>query len=203
MPKPISDIFFQFLDQPQTYSGKELRPHWVLEKTGNYGSGIAVFQGACKVPTENLVDWEDKLARDFIEARSMLHFIGEFFEINLHLGIAYQRLFMVWAERILKKFSLQGGVVERSGDDLFWIKENKRLKMSVSIATVSPVSCLIHWGINLESQGSPVPAVGLKDLGLNETEVLSFAKELLERYIFELEEIKRAQFKVKPVGMGT
>ena len=189
----------RFLDQPMTYTGKELRPHFGLEKTGVYGSLITAFIGPCEVPTEHLVDWEDRLQQDFIRAEKMLHFVGEFFGTTLEAGVLYQRLFMTWGETLLRREGLAetgGAEVRRSGDDLFLGDR----KMSVSIATVSPVSVLIHWGINLKSEGAPVKAVGLEDLGWEPSRVLGFAKEWMTHYIRELEEIHVAQCKVRPVA---
>ncbi|MBI3542345.1 MAG: DUF366 family protein [Deltaproteobacteria bacterium] len=106
----------------------------------------------------------------------------------------YQRLFMVWAERILRDAGLS---VARSGDDLFIDGD---AKLSVSIATASPVSVLIHWGLNIDPSGAPVKAAGLERLGWKNAEVLAFAKKLLTHYIEELEEIRVAQCKVRPVS---
>ncbi|MBI3555104.1 MAG: DUF366 family protein, partial [Deltaproteobacteria bacterium] len=167
---------------PITYTGKELRPHWGLEKTGVYGSLLTAFVGSCEVPTAHLVDLEDRLACDMIRAGSMLHILGEFFGTTLEAGVLYQRLLIVWAERLLRE---AGIAVARSGDDLFF--EDR--KLSVSIATVSPVSVLIHWGLNIDPAGAPVKAVGLNHLGWGNAEVLAFAKKLLTHYIGELEEI--------------
>jgi hypothetical protein len=186
-------IIEESVNRPITYTGKELRPHWGLENTGVYGSLLTAFLGPCKVPTEDLVDWEDRLASDHIEAKSMLHILGEFFGTSLEAGVLYQRLAMVWAERLLQE---EGVAVTRSGDDLFVEGDHK---LSVSIATVSPVSVLIHWGININCAGAPVKAAGLNQFGWSEDKVLGFAKKLLTHYIGELEEIRVAQFKVRPV----
>lgn len=181
------------LTRPLTYDGRELRPHWGLERTKVYGSLVTAFFGPCDVPTEHLVDMEDRLALDRIKSASMFHMIGEFFGTTLEAGVLYQRLMMVWAERVLR----EGGVknIVRWGDDLF-IGDKK---LSVSIATVSPVSVLVHWGLNIDPTGAPVKAIGLKDLGWGSAEVLAFAKKLLTHYIEELEEIRLAQCKVRPV----
>ena len=179
--------------EPLTYTGKELRPHWGLEKTGVYGSLLTAFIGPCEVPTDHLVDMEDRLAHDMIRAGSMLHVLGEFFGTTLESGVLYQRLMMVWAERLLREAGL---LVARSGDDLFF----EDYKLSVSIATVSPVSVLIHWGLNIDPSGAPVKAAGLLELGWGNAEVLAFAKKLLTHYIGELEEIRIAQCKVRPVS---
>lgn len=182
------------LTKPLTYTGRELRPHWGLERTGVYGSLITAFVGPCEVPTEHLVDMEDRLANDLIRSTSMLHFIGEFFGTGLEAGVLYQRLLVVWAERLLREAGLS---IVRSGDDLFVDGDHK---LSVSIATVSPVSVLVHWGLNIDPRGAPVQAAGLERLGWQNPEVLAFAKKLLTHYIGELEEIRIAQCKVRPVS---
>lgn len=190
-------VQFRILEEtarmPLTYTGRELRPHWGLERTKVYGSLIAAFVGPCDVPTEHLVDMEDRLAADRINSKSMLHLIGEFFGTSLEAGVLYQRLLMVWAERLLNEAGLD---VARSGDDLF-VGDRK---MSVSIATVSPVSVLIHWGLNIDPTGAPVKAIGFNELGWGPEQVLGFAKKLLTNYIAELEEIRLAQCKVRPVS---
>lgn len=191
-------VQFRILEEtatrPLTYTGRELRPHFGLERTGVYGSLITAFIGPCEVPTAHLVDMEDRLAGDMIRAKSQLHLIGEFFGTSLESGVLYQRLFMVWAERLLREAGLS---IVRSGDDLFVGDQ----KLSVSIATVSPVSVLVHWGINIDPTGAPVKAGGLeKLLGWGNTEVLAFAKRLLTHYVGELEEIRLAQCKVRPVS---
>jgi hypothetical protein len=179
--------------KPLTYTGLELRPHWGLEQTKVYGSLLTAFIGPCEVPTGHLVDMEDRLASDMIRSASMLHVIGEFFGTTLEAGVLYQRLLMVWAERLLKEAGLP---VVRSGDDLFVADQ----KLSVSIATVSPVSVLVHWGLNIDATGAPVKATGLNRLSWANSEVLAFAKKLLTHYIGELEEIRIAQCKVRPVS---
>lgn len=190
MTGPVS---FRVLEENIVYTGRELRPHWGLEQTKVYGSLLTAFIGPCRVPTEHLVDMEDRLANDHIGAASMLHVIGEFFGTSLESGVLYQRLFMAWAERLLREAGLS---VVRSGDDLF-VGEGK---LSVSIATVSPVSVLVHWGINIDPTGAPVKAAGLGALKWENTQVLAFAKKLLTHYIGELEEIRIAQCKVRPVS---
>lgn len=190
----LGPVEYRILEESLTYSGKELRPHWGLERTGVYGSLITAFLGPCDVPTAHLVDMEDRLAHDHIRAETMLHFVGEFFGTTLEAGVLYQRLFMNRAERLLREAGMPG--ILREGDDL---RAKDGGKLSVSIATVSPVSVLIHWGINVDPSGAPVKAAGLNQLGWPKERVLDFAKELLAHYIQELEEIRIAQCKVRPV----
>lgn len=194
MTGPVQFHFLkETLEKPLVYTGRELRPHWGLERTGIYGSLLTAFVGPCEVPTAHLVDWEDRLAGDCIRAARMLHVIGEFFGATLESGVLYQRLLMVWAERILNQ---EGLAAIRRGDDLF-VGDGK---LSVSIATASPVSVLVHWGLNVDPTGAPVAASGLERLGWGNHEVLGFANKLLTHYIGELEEIRIAQCKVRPVS---
>src|SRR4051812_42624759 len=83
-----------FFPAERAYKGVQLRPHFLLEVLGLRGSAMGAFIGPCRVETAHLVDWEDRLANDRIEARQMVHFIGEFFGAGLREGVALQRLFM-------------------------------------------------------------------------------------------------------------
>ena len=197
----LGQVQFRILENAITYTGSELRPHWGLEQTKVYGSLLTCFTGPCRVPTEHLVDMEDRLASDHIGAANMLHIIGEFYGTTLEAGVLYQRLLIEWAERLLREEGLTTGTkIWRSGDDLFvQVGDRPKQKMSVSIATVSPVSVLVHLGLNIDSTGAPVSAIGFKDFGWDASQVLAFAKKLLSHYIEELEDIRVAQCKVRPV----
>jgi len=213
----LGPVEFKILDHDIPYYGPELRPHWILENTGHYGSALVAFRGPCDVKTGELVDWEDRLAHDSIKANRMLHIIGEFFGISLESGVFCQRLLMVWAERLLNQKNLVDGNgqkfrVVRKGDDLYFVPfhvlfgqelapSTGARKLSVSIATASSVSVVIHWGMNIDSTGAPstVDACGFSDFLWSETQILDFAKELLTQYIGELQEIRIAQCKVRPV----
>ncbi len=172
------------------YTGDELRPHFLLSQFRIKGSGILAFHGPCEVKTESLVDWEDRLVQDFIRAREMVHFIGEFFGLGLGEGVWLQRLFMAQARDLVAELS--GKTVRRDGDDLFW---NDR-KLSVSIVTASPVSVLLHVGINIDATGAPVSAAGLKDIDVNAT---AFTRTLLSRIADEWASVQWACTKVRPV----
>lgn len=202
-------IATQFIDGERSYTGPELRPHFILEKFKLQGSAVAAFVGPCEVKTEHLVDWEDRLAGDFIRSKSMLHFLGEFFGPSLAEGVLYQRLFMAIAGQEISRDS--GKVVTRSGDDLYWNDGRTDRKLSVSIVTASPVSRLLHAGINLDATGAPVAAAGLFDLGIspslkagdgatrNLAPVKDLATRILTAFAREAEEIEWACAKVRPV----
>ena len=71
-------------------------------------------------------------------------------------------------------------------------------KLSVSIATKSTTSILIHTGLNIVSEGAPVKASGLtSELGI--TDIKEFALEIMKRYSEELEDINLASTKVRGV----
>ena len=71
-------------------------------------------------------------------------------------------------------------------------------KLSVSIATKSITSVLIHTGLNILSEGAPVKASGLtSELGIEDIE--NFAKEVMKRYAAEIDDIKSAATKVRGV----
>ena len=82
----------------------------------------------------------------------------------------------------------------RNGDDLF-VNDKK---LSVSIATKSVNSVLIHTGINIISEGAPIEASGLKS-DLNMTNIKEFAIKVMKNYNEELDDIILASTKVRGV----
>lgn len=71
-------------------------------------------------------------------------------------------------------------------------------KLTVSIATKSMTSILIHTGINIDSQGAPVKASGLtSELGI--TDIKDLAKEVMTKYEQEIDDIILASTKVRGV----
>lgn len=195
----------KFITEQMPYTGPELRPHFLLQKWNLRGSALASFIGPCEVKTEHLVDWEDRLENDFIRSKLMAHFLGEFFGISLAEGVLYQRLFMSIAGDEIARTTKKP--IERSGDDLFWADaKGEKRKLSVSIVTASPVSVLLHAGINLNAEGAPVKAAGLFDLGLgsdNAAQGLLPIHELISRILGLFQEeaqgVEWACAKVRPV----
>ena len=96
---------------------------------------------------------------------------------------------------IIKELLEERGVfVVRNGDDLMIDGR----KLSVSIATKSATSILIHTGLNILSEGAPVAASGLtSELGI--TDIEDFAREVMKRYSEELDDIMIATTKVRGV----
>lgn len=176
------------------YTGSELRPHYLLEKFKVRGSGLVLFQGPCEVATDNLVDWEDRLENDFIKSKLMLHCLGEFFGFGLREGVLLQRWIMGTFKEALETLGVR---VEREGDDLF-IRGDRSpgRKLSVSIVTASPVSILLHCGINVDPEGAPVAAVGLGELGIQPERLVSAFFEKISK---DWDRMDWACTKVRPV----
>ena len=118
----------------------------------------------------------------------MLHFLIEHFQTNLPEMIARQRLFTSQLRSIFHEYK-QSQII-RSGDDLM----DAEAKISVSIATVSPVSSLIHFGINISSKNTPVLTRGLNDYQIDWKE---FAQKSIETYTHEDQSMKHALTKVR------
>lgn len=173
------------------YEGWQLTPHWIYKNFKLQGDSIVAFIGECEVKLTEMVDIEDVINNEPIYSKSMLSFISEQFNINLVEGVFRQRLLMCIIKESLEK---RGILVVRDGDDLF---VNGR-KLSVSIATKSATSILIHTGLNITSAGTPIPTVGLEnDLGIHD--INCFAEEIMLRYSQELDDIVMASTKVRGV----
>lgn len=175
-----------FLDEKTTYTGPQLRSLYLYEK-GLKGDGMISWIGPCDVKTNDLVDAEDRVQNDFIKSKEMVHFLAEFFHKDVFFGICIQRLLAEIVIDVLEKMTKEK--FERKGDDIY----SSGKKLNVSIATVSPVSTLIHFGVNVDSEGAPVPAIGLMDLSVD---AKIFAERVLELLKKEIDEIFEASVKV-------
>lgn len=176
------------INDPTSYDGSQLQSHWIYRKYGVLGDAVVAFSGEVNVNLDKMVDLADVKVKEFIYSPLMLNFIVEHFSTNLELAIYRQRLFMVCIKEELEHYEIE---VSRLGDDLYI----NRGKLSVSIATCTTVSTLIHIGLNIETQGTPVKTVGLNELGV--TDISAFADNVMLRYKMELEKIYEARCKVK------
>lgn len=155
------------------YDGSQIRSHWAYETFGLMGDSIVSFTGACDIAPQYMVDLEDLKKGARIYSPLMLHFIIEHFDLDLDKTILRQRLFSTLVKEVLEKKA--GRLIMRKGDDLF----DGSAKLSVSIATCTPVSTKIHFGLNIETHGTPVRTKGLKDYKIQPR---SFAQEIMKRY---------------------
>lgn len=183
-----------FHSEQLAYTGHQLRSHWIYETFGVQGDAIVAFRGPCRVELSEMVDREDVLAGADIRAAEMLHLIAEHFDRDLTRAVLRQRLLICMvAERLARALAhTEMPSLRRAGDDLY-VGERK---LTVSIATASPVSTLIHVGINVDATGAPVAAVGLSECGIDVDEL---AEELLAAYADETEDIYLATCKVRGV----
>jgi len=174
------------------YDGHQLSPHWIYKNFSLLGDAVAAFCGEAEVGQETMVDLADLKNKDFIYSPLMLNFIIEHFDTDLEKAVYRQRIFMVAIKEELESRSI---TVRRSGDDLY-IGEGK---LSVSIATRSLVSTLMHVGVNIETQGTPVKTAGLKEIGISD--IKGFALQVMKRYVQEIEEINEARCKVRGLSV--
>lgn len=180
----------KYLENELKYTGKELAPHWIYRNFHMQGDSIVAFCGECEVNLTEMVDIEDVINDEPIYSKLMLNFILEQFNIGLVEGVVRQRLLICIIKEALEKRLDKSHKIERRGDDIF---VNDR-KMSVSIATKSMTSVLIHTGVNIISKGAPIDAIGFEDIGINNVE--KFAIEVMEKYSEEIEDIVLASTKV-------
>ena len=172
------------------YDGSQLSSHFAYRSFGILGDSAVAFLGPCEVKLQAMVDIEDVRRDAPIYSREMLHFIVESFAFDLKAAAAFQRLMVcIAAERLAGEKGLK---VTRKGDDLF--VEGR--KLSVSIAAASPVSTLIHLGLNVDATGAPVPAIGLAELGID---VPAYAALCLNSFRDEYESLLGATWKVRPL----
>ena len=181
----------KLIDTEIKYIGSQLAPHWIYKNFKLQGDAIVAFIGECEVALTEMVDIEDVINNEPIYSKLMLSFITEQFGVELVEGVFRQRLLICIIKELLEE---RGVFVVRNGDDLMI---NNR-KLSVSIATKSTTSILIHTGLNILSEGAPVKASGLtSELGIED--VREFALEVMKRYSEEIEDIKLASTKVRGV----
>ena len=180
------------LEEEITYTGAELRSGWIAQTTELTGDAVVAFLGPCDVKRAHMVDTVDLEAGATIASPLMLHVLAEHPGVDLGHITTRQRLLMALAGEIINSH-LGETLVRREGDDLYL----RDRKLSISVATVSPTSGLIHSGFNVRGEGAPVPAIGLEELGLNPRE---FAKSLLSAYQREIEGAIEAADKVRPVA---
>lgn len=170
---------------------RELYGHFAFKNFGLRGDAAVAFVGPCDVRADNLVDLADRGAGAVIVAARMLHFVVEHFGVTL--GEA------VWRQRVLAAIVLEEvakraphTAFRREGDDVYAGDG----KLTVSIATSSPTSALIHLGVNVDGSGAPVKVSDLRRLNVD---VDDLATAVLARYADEVERVVEAVSKVRGV----
>jgi hypothetical protein len=189
-----------FLPKKIKYNGSQITSLWAYKNLGVLGDSIVSFIGPCNIPLKNILDVEDIRAKNKIFSSLMLHFIIEHFDCDLEKTILRQRLLTTIVRDVLtsSEFGVRTSEFKRIGNNLYCIKNNAttaRAKLSISIATVSPVSSKIHFGINIETKRTPVKTAGLSEYKINPKE---FALKVMQKYNEEMDSIKHARCKVRP-----
>lgn len=178
-----------FIPGVQAYDGSPLGGHWAYKRLGLQGDSLVAFEGPCRVEVEALADLQDARDGAFIYSPRMLHFVLELFGPSLEEAVARQWLMAATAAAELNA-TLKRPVALRSGNDLFVGKR----KLSVSIAAPTGVSVKVHLGLNIDSKGAPVPAMGLREL---KVPARAFGRRLLGRFADDHARMGGARSKVR------
>ncbi len=181
----------RFLEKEFKYDGTQLRSLFGYLNCGILGDSIIAWVGACDIAFEHMLDGEDLRSQSAIRGDKMLHFIVEKFDVSLFAAVSLQRLLAAMAQNILG--SMTDITLRRDGDDLY---ANTK-KLSISIATCSPTSTLIHFAVNVVNSGTPVETISLQELKVNPAQ---FAKNLMTAFSDEVQTIEQAVRKVRPTG---
>jgi len=183
----------QFLDSVEKYDGSQLVSLHNYLQHKLLGDSIVAWVGPCDVSIEHMVDGEDLLQNAEIRGSKMLHFLIEKFEVQLFSAVALQRLLASILKDQIATVATDkalAALMFREGDDLY-VGERK---LSISIATQTPLSSLIHFAVNVSNVGTPVKTLSLEDLGI-EPKIL--ALESMTLFCNEVKSIRQATQKVR------
>ena len=181
------------LDQAFAYDGSQLRSHWILHTTKLVGDALVAWRGPCSVRRDEIADLQD-LDGPGIRGADMLHFVMERFDDgDLVRAVLRQRLLAAQALEVLRALAPGGAELVRDGDDLFVAGA----KLSISIATRSACSTLLHFALNVTNAGTPVRTAALADLGIDPR---GYAERLLAAAAEEDSSMHDARCKVRAKG---
>ena len=162
--------------------------------TGN----IIVFRSPTIV-TDNMIDLEDVITKDYIYSKDMINFCYEIPSIDLWGGVAFQRLFNSIIGDILMK--IINVPIEIEGDDIFVCKEfiqggitQLRGKASVSIVCRRQGAVVGHTGINIVA-GDKAPAFAYST-NMSDQQIDSFMRNCIEAFYRTTNSIFTATSKV-------
>lgn len=195
----------KFIDKEFKYDGTQLRSLYAYLDHGLLGDSIVSWIGPCDISFDHMVDGEDLLAKAEIRGARMVHFIVEKFQTSLPEMVALQRLLAaIVKDVIVTKDAKRDGegrppaiprfATHREGDDVFVMLPDGAGKLSISIATVSPSSGLLHFAVNVTNEGTPVKTASLEDFRFAARE---FAEIVLGEFSRECASIREATMKVK------
>ena len=193
-----------WLDEKNKYDGSQLQPLNNYLKHGVLGDSVVSWAGACELKPQYIIDGEDLKSGAKISGDLMLHFILELFQYPLSGAVALQRLMGELLMDQVRGSSRKGPVIyqsenrnfmdsqlRRMGDDIY----QDRKKLNISVATCSRLSSLIHFGVNITNEGTPVPTCCLTDFGI--TDEKKFALDFMETLREEFIGMEKARMKVR------
>ncbi|PIU00889.1 MAG: DUF366 domain-containing protein [Bdellovibrionales bacterium CG10_big_fil_rev_8_21_14_0_10_45_34] len=183
-----------------SYDGTQLAPRFAYQKHGLVGDSIVSWQGPCAISFENMKDLEDVISQSKIEGSMMVHFIVEVFDWDLKGAVALQRLLASIVKDVVDSRAAESSVpagkkevkLIRKGDDLYLANTDK--KLSISVATASNTSCLIHFAVNVSNEGTPVPTCSLNELRID---VQKFGQAVMANFVNEYGTILEARSKTR------
>ncbi len=182
-----------FIEKEFAYDGSQLRSLFAYLGHHVQGTSIVSWIGPCAISNEHMLDGEDLLAGETIAGDRMVHFIIERFETQLFGAVALQRLMASIVMDVCRAHvgdAAKAARFRRDGDDVFFGDG----KLSISIATLTPVSALIHFAVNVTNDGTPVKTAALSDFAYD---AKAFAKEVMKRVVEEVESVETATVKVR------
>jgi hypothetical protein len=189
----------KWIDSKFIYDGQQLRPLYGYMEHGILGDSIVAWRGGCNIPFENIVDGEDRRSNSQICGEDMIHFIVELFECDLLAAVGVQRLIgAITKDALVEESPELAPRFLREGDDIYFLSEvGEKMKFSISIATKSPTSAMIHFAFNVTNDGTPVPTSSLTDFDI---EADDFSRRLLSRIASEVGSMRDACRKVFPIS---
>lgn len=186
-----------FIEKEISYNGEQLKSLFAYMNHQIQGDSIVAWCGPCHIPFSRMIDGEDVLAQSKISSDLMVHFIVEIFHQGIFTAVSFQRLISSIVKdtfcEYLQKQNISVANVTRRGDDIYVDFK----KLSISIASTSTLSSMIHFAVNITNEGTPVSTCALMDYKIDPKE---FANKVLEQVQKEWIDIAQATVKVRPLG---
>jgi hypothetical protein len=179
----------KYIEETISYTGEQLCSNFAYTAFNIIGDSIIAFCGPCDIPIEKMVDLEDVKDNARIYSESMVHFIVEHHTSDLEKAVLRQLMLATIVFEVLNETRVDL-CIRRIGSDLY----DHDAKLSISIATLTPLSSMIHFGINISSDNTPVPTKGLKDYGIDPKD---FALSVMTKYKEMESQIFLARCKVR------
>jgi len=189
------------IEQP-IYNGnlihKRFAYQYFKKAVSPYGNVVA-FRAPMFV-SDNLIDLEDSLSKDYIFSDDAINFCWEIPNLCALGAVAYQRYFNTGIANILSRYI--EAPIEMRGDDLMvhrkFIGSDKTErdvgKVSVSITYTKDNVAIGHTGININA-GKKAPGFAFSS-NLNDTQVKSFMEDVIEFFNYSVSDMQIATTKV-------